>query len=184
MLLASAVMGVLLTAATQVLGHGRLMDPPARNSMWRLGFPNPVNYNDNELYCGGRITQWARNKGKCGVCGDPHHHTTKDHEVGGKYANGIISRQYTQGDVIEVTVHITANHKGYFEFRICPVADPKVEVTQECLDQHVLEMVNGEGTRYHLPEGKSNQFFNVSLQLPADVTCKQCVIQWKYRTGV
>lgn len=36
-----------------VAGHGRLMDPPARNSMWRFGFPNPVNYNDNELYCGG-----------------------------------------------------------------------------------------------------------------------------------
>jgi len=29
------------------------MDPPARNAMWRLGFPNPVNYNDNEVYCGG-----------------------------------------------------------------------------------------------------------------------------------
>lgn len=37
----------------QVKGHGRLMDPPARNSMWRFGFPNPVNYNDNELFCGG-----------------------------------------------------------------------------------------------------------------------------------
>lgn len=29
------------------------MDPPARNSMWRFGYPNPVNYNDNELFCGG-----------------------------------------------------------------------------------------------------------------------------------
>lgn len=36
-----------------VNGHGRLMDPPARNAMWRFGFPNPVNYNDNELFCGG-----------------------------------------------------------------------------------------------------------------------------------
>ena len=36
-----------------VHGHGRLMDPPARNSMWRFGYPNPVNYNDNELFCGG-----------------------------------------------------------------------------------------------------------------------------------
>ena len=34
-------------------GHGRLMDPPSRNAMWRFGFPNPVNYNDNEVYCGG-----------------------------------------------------------------------------------------------------------------------------------
>lgn len=30
-------------------GHGRLMEPPARNAMWRFGFPNPVNYNDNEV---------------------------------------------------------------------------------------------------------------------------------------
>jgi hypothetical protein len=36
-----------------VNGHGRLMDPPARNAMWRFGFPNPVDYQDNELYCGG-----------------------------------------------------------------------------------------------------------------------------------
>lgn len=36
-----------------VSGHGRLMNPPARNSMWRLDFPNPINYRDDELYCGG-----------------------------------------------------------------------------------------------------------------------------------
>ena len=33
--------------------HGRLMDPPSRNAMWRFGFPNPVNYDDNEVFCGG-----------------------------------------------------------------------------------------------------------------------------------
>ena len=40
---------------TLVAGHGRLMVPPARNAMWRFGFRNPVNYNDNELYCGGFV---------------------------------------------------------------------------------------------------------------------------------
>ena len=34
-------------------GHARMMDPPARNSMWRLGYSNPTNYNDNEVFCGG-----------------------------------------------------------------------------------------------------------------------------------
>lgn len=29
------------------------MDPPSRNAMWRFGYQNPVNYNDNELFCGG-----------------------------------------------------------------------------------------------------------------------------------
>jgi hypothetical protein len=41
-----------------VSGHGRLMNPPARNSMWRFGFPNPVNYNDNELFCGGHAGEF------------------------------------------------------------------------------------------------------------------------------
>ncbi|KAK6959371.1 cell wall integrity and stress response component 4 [Biomphalaria glabrata] len=183
MFLASSILVTAwMTFPSVVQGHGRLMDPPARNSMWRLGFPNPVNYNDNELYCGGRMTQWARNNGKCGVCGDPHH-AKREHEAGGKYANGIITREYKQGDVIDVAVHVTANHKGFFEFRICPVEDPKVEVTQECLDKIVLEKADGNGTKYFLPESQSNQFFNVSLRLPSDLTCKQCVIQWKYRTG-
>jgi len=39
--------------ALEVSGHARLMDPPGRNSMWRIGFANPINYNDNENYCGG-----------------------------------------------------------------------------------------------------------------------------------
>lgn len=40
----------------QVRGHGRLLEPPNRSSIWR--FPEfsdrkpPVNYDDNALYCG------------------------------------------------------------------------------------------------------------------------------------
>ena len=44
--------------------HGRLMNPPGRNTMWRFGFGTPVNYNDNEVFCGGAGTQHAKNKGK------------------------------------------------------------------------------------------------------------------------
>ena len=44
--------------------HGRLMSPPARNCMWRFGFGTPVNYNDNEVYCGGFGIQFKKNKGK------------------------------------------------------------------------------------------------------------------------
>lgn len=49
-----------------VLGHGRLIEPPSRASAWRYGFDTPPNYNDHELYCGGYNTQWAKNNGKCG----------------------------------------------------------------------------------------------------------------------
>jgi hypothetical protein len=47
------VLMVIIGERPLVNGHGRLMDPPSRNAMWRFGFPNPVNYNDNELFCGG-----------------------------------------------------------------------------------------------------------------------------------
>lgn len=43
----------LIAVLTLVNAHGRLMNPPARNAMWRFGYPNAVNYDDNELYCGG-----------------------------------------------------------------------------------------------------------------------------------
>ncbi len=33
--------------------HGRVMEPPARNCMWRAGFYTPPNYEDTELFCGG-----------------------------------------------------------------------------------------------------------------------------------
>ena len=36
-----------------VQGHGRLMEPPSRGSMWRVGFNTPKDYNDNQLNCGG-----------------------------------------------------------------------------------------------------------------------------------
>lgn len=81
-------------------GHGRLMDPPARNAMWRFGYPNPVNYNDNELFCGGFAVQWQQNSGKCGVCGDAYHlKSPRPHEAGGEFAKGIISRYYASGQV-------------------------------------------------------------------------------------
>lgn len=36
-----------------VKGHGMLLDPPARSSLWRYGFENaPTNYDDNALNCG------------------------------------------------------------------------------------------------------------------------------------
>ena len=53
----SVLTAVLLFAASLLTlseGHGRLREPPSRGSMWRDGFSNPPNYNDNELNCGGR----------------------------------------------------------------------------------------------------------------------------------
>ena len=45
---------ILGSAVNHIQGHGRLIDPPSRASAWRYGFNTPANYNDNQLYCGGK----------------------------------------------------------------------------------------------------------------------------------
>ncbi|KAJ8880438.1 hypothetical protein PR048_016907 [Dryococelus australis] len=161
------------------------MDPPARNSMWRFGFPNPVNYNDNELFCGGYAVQWEQNQGRCGVCGDPYHFKTpRPHEAGGQYAKGIISRHYTAGQEIEVEIELTANHWGRFEMYLCPNNNPKYEATQDCFDRFPLYISGSNDVRFDIPlETEKKAIFRYKVRLPAYVTCSQCVIQWTYFTG-
>ncbi|XP_043065760.1 uncharacterized protein [Drosophila bipectinata] len=171
--------------ATEVQGHGRLMDPPARNAMWRFGYPNPVNYNDNELFCGGYAIQWEKNSGRCGVCGDAYHvKSPRPHEAGGEYAKGIISRYYTAGQEIDVEVELTANHYGRFEILLCPNNNPRQEATQECFDRYPLLISGSREHRYLIPrDAKKKDIFRYRVRLPPYVTCTQCVLQWTYYTA-
>ena len=67
----------------------------------------------------------------------------RENEAGGKYALGIITRQYKTNSQIPVTVEITASHKGWFEFRLCKNDNVKRAATQACLDEHLLKVVSG-----------------------------------------
>ena len=74
--------------------------------MWRKGFKNPANYDDNGLWCGGQ--QYYAKVGKCGVCGDKYGVKPEPHAApGGKYANGIIVKTYNEGEQIKLIVEMT-----------------------------------------------------------------------------
>ncbi|CAF2117618.1 unnamed protein product [Rotaria magnacalcarata] len=172
--------------------HGRMLEPPQRGSMWRFGFDVPPNYNDMSNYCGGKDNQWTVQHGRCGVCGDPFQ-GPREHENGGIYATGIIGRTYESGTTINTTIDITANHFGYFEFRLCPLdmghSRRTRRLTQQCLDQYLLKMgpsdskSNGDDTRYYLPHGNKSYFY-VPVELPSEIlSCQHCVLQWKYHAG-
>lgn len=164
-----------------VKGHGRLIEPAARNAMWRFNYKNPRNYNDMGLNCGGFTNQFERQGGRCGVCGDPWE-GPRDHEAGGKYARGVVARQYQVGAFINVTVQLTSNHGGYFEFRLCPVNDPTKRVTQACLNRHVLNII-GHGTRYFITSKQGSVTLETAVMLPPNLQCSQCVMQWKWVAG-
>jgi hypothetical protein len=78
------------------------------------------------------------------LCLLPKFSGPRDHEDGGIYATGIIGRTFESGEMINTTIDITANHFGYFEFRLCPLdmghsRRPR-RLTQQCLDQHILKI--------------------------------------------
>ncbi|OWF44011.1 Zonadhesin [Mizuhopecten yessoensis] len=175
------VLCLLLAIVVTVRGHGRLWEPPSRSTMFRRGYATPPNYNDNQLNCGGFATQWGYpNKGKCGICGDPYNGKRKN-EAGGRYATGMITRKYSEGQIIDLDVEVTANHMGWFEFRVCPNNNVKKAATQECLDQHKLQLADGSGTKYYITRAVGH--FNMKYRLPFGLTCTQCVLQWKWHVA-
>ncbi|XP_066992648.1 uncharacterized protein [Anabrus simplex] len=174
-----AVLSAVLVA---VHGHGMLIDPPNRGSMWRFGFKTPPNYDDDGQFCGGREVQIA-NGGKCGECGDDYRlPRPRPAENGGLYGQGIIVDTYREGQVITAVTELTANHWGYFEYKLCPLGQPTEMETEECFSKYPLPLADGSGYRYYLlskEEGK----YPVKLKLPEGLTCDQCVLQWTYRTA-
>ena len=116
---------LLLSMINEVWTHGRFIEPPARTSAWRFGFKTPRDYNDHETNCGGFSRQWTKNSGRCGQCGDAWDQPQpRPGETGGKYGRGVIVRSYRPGQTVKVTVDVTANHRGYFQFRLCPQPNP------------------------------------------------------------
>lgn len=129
--------------------------------------------------------------GKCGICGESYN-GVKKFEKGGSMYTGIPVRTYTEGQEIDVQVKVksltktlsvicsynklkvSANHKGWFEFRICNIDDMASDATQECLDKIMLPDLTGK-TRINLEMGIFN--FETKLKLPANLSCNQCVFQ-------
>ena len=161
----------------EIESHGRLLDPPARSSCWRE-FPDKckTEYTDNGLNCGGTDVQWNKNGGKCGICGD-NWTGKRTYERGGVGYTGYIVRSYSIGQTIDVKVELTANHLGWFEFRLCNADDlysQGKDATHECLDQNLLKTLNKQ-TRIQVKQ--NDRMIQTQLVLPQDLTCERCVFQ-------
>ncbi|KAJ9589727.1 hypothetical protein L9F63_017066, partial [Diploptera punctata] len=150
--------------------------------MWRKGYNTPADYNDNQLYCGGRETQWNTHGGNCGECGDNYGDARpRAHENGGTYGTGLVVEKYAAGSVITTVAKLTANHKGLFYYRLCPLEYAGQLETEACFEKYPLQLLSGD-FEYTVPNSNTGDF-EVQLVLPQGVTCDQCVFQWTYVTG-
>jgi len=166
-----------------VVGHGRLRQPPGRSTMWRYDFQTPENVNDHETNCGGFGKQWNQNDGLCGVCGDDYQlPQPRANEMGGTYGLGIITKTYTENQVIDIEIELTAYHQGFFEFRLCPLNTMDRPTSQACLDKHIMHQEHG-GEKFYPPTPQQGGRYWLRYKLPPGITCKLCVLQWRYFAG-
>ena len=176
-------MYVLLSLLSVVNGHGSVTIPSARNVL--------SNSNDcpDCLNAGGVSVMYngVRSKAKYGVCGDPWN-AKKDHEAGGKFARGKITRTYKSGSAITLKLSFSANHQGRMSFRICDLPDKRLSssgerslTTQRCFDRNVLRRTDKKGVYSYLRGNEEK--IAVKYQLPKGLKCNHCVLQWHWETG-
>ena len=178
-----------------ISSHGSLVDPPSRAVMWRQGYPDsPPDHEWMGSYCGGRFHQWSPGiDGRCGICGDPWDAELRQHEApGGKFATGVIVREFQPGQVIPVTTEITANHVGFVEFRLCSNNNLTQDPTQDCFDRdEAVLTITEAGAGSFITETDQTKLwiedvgpglFSAAVRLP-ELECSQCILQWTYRNG-
>lgn len=88
--------------------------------------------------------------------------------------------RYTAGQEIEVTVEITAQHLGYFEFALCPLNGWRDIETEECFQKYPIFLTNGDSTYQPYTDVGEHK---IRLRLPSNVVCDHCSFRWHWRAG-
>lgn len=143
---------------------------------------NPSSYSSDEPFHEHWDEYWGH--GGCGVCGDARF-GSRDHELGGTYGAGVITGTYEEGGVVDITLDITANHRGSMQFRVCNVDDPSTDCNEYSGFSEPLRRADyPEETRWRIrPQDQGNDLqYTMQYRLPEGLTCTHCVLQWWWLT--
>lgn len=197
-----SVLPLLLIASTcpGVHSHGYLASPRSRNfianqegSGWNGGDTKyPRETCPHCLNRGGTA-------GQCGITGG----TSYDYPLSydGNLMPANPQAQYSQGQVIDVDILLTAHHMGHFEFFACPIQHGDIP-TGDCFQEFPLEFVSDElygapkdinypNRAYIAPRGVANratvgltgEFYRFRLKLPDNLSGDLVLLQWHYLTA-
>ena len=134
--------------------------------------------------------------GQCGVIGDTNYDDNLN--VFGKLLPPAPQEQYSQGQVIQVDVVLTAHHLGHFEFSACPIERGGV-ATANCLKKYPLKFVSDP--LYGAPKDPDYPYrayiapanyakrdsvgllYSFRLKLPDNLSGDLVLLQWHYLTA-
>ena len=142
---------------------------------------------------------------KCGICGPIYNdditspavvkikgveHTHWSFEKGSPMYRGNIVKIYKKGETIDIFVNVRAGHGGHFQFRICNADGLNTDPDMECFEKNILAFEDGsekfwmrevKGSRYKFTDtnGVNHKLGGRAARviLPADLTCKHCILQ-------
>ena len=84
--------------------------------------------------------------------------------------------------MVDAEVKLTATHKGYFQFRVGDFTNKTIEGEDSGkLKGYLLKVLNGnldDKTKFKVP--KIEGTYKIKLQLPSNLICERCVMQWWY----
>ena len=145
------------------------------------------------------------------MCGDPYD-GPRLHETGHPMAQNETVRNFFPGSSIDVLIQIVANHGGYFNFDICWRDGWNSSETESCFEKlrlsgknHTMKnstenTVNRDGSdqddgersslserayafTYNLDASKGAGIYAMSVDLPENRTCENCVLRWHWKTA-
>lgn len=98
------------------------------------------------------------------------------------------TRSFYPGSSIDVMIEVVANHGGNFKFEMCwrdEWTDIETEDCFESLDLSGREEEEDPVKRrtYDLDSRAGTGTFSMSLELPVNRTCENCILRWHWRSG-
>ena len=191
---------VLTAVAVAVNGHGRMMFPISRSSIWRQVPNNPLypRYEEDAVWCELTLNRKAIENDRnatCGIAGTIYNGKIRgsstmyfekklrdvySYEFGSERYVGTIVETFKKGAVINPKILNIVMHGGWVEFRVCP-APVNGDPTMECfeLEQNKLKFIADGKTRAQLRSVEPvNSTYTYSVKLPDNLTCEHCVLQW------
>lgn len=88
--------------------------------------------------------------------------------------------EYPAGGILMTLARIPADLKGTFEFYLCPEEGNTQQ--EECLIRIPLQLADGSGTQFKMDQIREADSYEIPLMLPDEVTCDDCVLQWRVVT--
>lgn len=101
-------------------------------------------------------------------------------------ALNMTARNYFPGSSIDIMVEIVANHGGQFKFEMCWRNTWNVSETEDCFEALKMSagaQSEGQVDYYQLDPNAGTGIFTMSVDLPLDRSCENCILRWHWKSA-